>query len=90
LSAAWSAWAKQQTTGSASAKLVLLVLADVADLDGWAALSLPDLAVLTEQSAASVHRKLGQLVEAGLIERRSGSGRSVSQYRLLSSQPSMA
>ncbi len=87
----WQAlnWANEQQTSSTSAQFVLILLANVADVDGFVRfVSADNLAKWSRQSRASVFRRLKDLEEVGLLVRepaqfsRSG-GRLVSgQLRL--------
>lgn len=62
-------WAKATTTGSASRKLVLLVLADYAD-EAWSCWpSQATIAEETELSVRQVRRILADLEEAGIVRR---------------------
>lgn len=63
------AWAKRQKTGSASAKLVLLVLADYADEHGRCWPSQATIAAEAELTDRSVRNQLLTLEGAGLIRR---------------------
>lgn len=62
-------WAKRQKAGSASAKIVLLVLADFADGSGLCWPSRATIAELTELSLRSVVDQLKALETRGLIAR---------------------
>lgn len=70
-----TAWAARQQTGSPSAKLTLLALANYADAAGMCWPTQETLAVDTEQSVDTVQRRLKQLATQGLIriEKRKGS-----------------
>ncbi len=71
-------WASRQSTGSVSAKAVLMALANYAGERGECYPSQEKLAAQTEQSVDTVQRRLRDLVKAGLIFRptqyRRGSG----------------
>lgn len=74
-------WAFSQQTGSPSAKLVLLVLADYADERGSCWPSQRKIAAKSEQSIDSVQRRLIELQKQDLIEckaqtRPGGRGRT--------------
>lgn len=72
-------WAKVQRAGSASAKVVLLVLADHADDSGLCWPSRATIAERTELSLRSVADQLRVLEAAGLISRDSRSREDGSQ-----------
>lgn len=78
-------WAKAQRTGSPSAKVTLLVLAEYCNADGECWPSRETIAEDTEQSVDTVDRRLRELEAAGFIikvKRRSGSYQATSVYRL--------
>lgn len=79
-------WAWKQKTGSPSALVILVRLADFANQDAEAYPSIDLLAEHTEQSPQTVRRRLRELEELGLIERlpqfRNNGSRSVDLYRL--------
>lgn len=63
-------WAKRQTTGSASRKAVLMALADYADEHGCAWPSQDRIATETEMTSRSVRSCIADLVELGLVTRK--------------------
>lgn len=65
-----TAWAQKQRTGSPSAKVVLLVLANYANEDGICWPSQKTLAAATEQSEDSVQRRLRELEKLGLVKKQ--------------------
>ena len=78
-------WAKAQRTGSPSAKVTLLVLAEYTNADGECWPSRETIAEDTEQSVDTVDRRLRELEEIGLItklKRRVGQRQGTSIYRL--------
>ncbi|GGF75313.1 hypothetical protein GCM10007301_39000 [Azorhizobium oxalatiphilum] len=84
------AWAWERKCGSPSAKLILMSLADFSNQDGECFPSVTLLAKLTEQSASTVRRRLQELENDGLIERREqyreNGSRTVDLIRLLMTQ----
>lgn len=84
------AWAWERQCGSPSAKLILMSLADFANQDGECFPSVALLAKLTEQSASTVRRRLQELENDRLIERREqyreNGSRTVDLIRLLMTQ----
>jgi predicted DNA-binding transcriptional regulator AlpA len=95
-SMSWQAtsWARRRKTGSASAKCVLLLLAEHANEDGECWPSQRKLAEDSEQSVDTVQRRLRTLEEKGLIkkiERLRSGGRWVPlRYRLMVTDPPIA
>lgn len=85
------AWAWGRQVGSPSAKLVLMCLADFANQDGECFPSICLLGDQTEQSASTVRRRLQELEELGLIERkpqfRENGSRTVDLIRLVMEPP---
>jgi hypothetical protein len=79
-------WAMKQTTGSASAKVVLLALADAAGKDGAVILGQAAIAERTELKERAVRNALRQLEERGLLSAdaryRKGGSRTSNMYRL--------
>lgn len=69
MSAVATGWALEQTTGSPTRKLILLVLADVSGRDGMSWFSQRSLAVLSEASTRTVRNALAALEEEGLLHR---------------------
>jgi len=88
------AWAKQQKTGSASAKLVLLVLADYADERGCCWPSQATIAREAELTDRSIRTHLLALEELGLIRReerrRENNSRKADDIFLLMDGPAAA
>lgn len=80
------AWAVEQKTGSASTKLVLLILANYADNAGVCWPSQERLASDTDMTDRSIRNAVAALVEIGLLqveERRGTTGvRKTNTYRL--------
>lgn len=72
-------WAWNRKGGSPSAKIILMCLADFANQDAECFPSIAHLAEKTEQSPNTVRRRLQELEDDGLIERRA-------QYRPNGSQ----
>lgn len=66
----YMAWASKQKTGHASTKIVLLALANFADVDGVTYPSAGYIARMTEQSEKTIYRAIEKLVDMGFIERR--------------------
>ncbi|KAA5599509.1 helix-turn-helix domain-containing protein [Blastochloris sulfoviridis] len=66
------AWTQEQRCGSPAAKVVLMVLAEHSDADGWSRPSIGAIADITEQSAGSVRRGLAESEKLGLIARLAG------------------
>ena len=62
-------WAFDQTTGSPSAKVILLCLADFADENGVSYPRQATIAARTEQSVDTIQRRLKDLEARGLVER---------------------
>lgn len=79
-------WAREQKTGSAGRKLVLLVLAEFADETGLAYPNQDTIADVSEQGTRTVRGHLEGLESSGLIERakryRDDGGRLSDAYRL--------
>lgn len=70
MSAEAVAWARETTTGSPGAKLVLLILADYAD-EGWRSdVTQQTIADATEQGVRTVRRHLARLEASSLISRQ--------------------
>ncbi|BBF93363.1 helix-turn-helix domain-containing protein [Blastochloris tepida] len=80
------AWAREQRCGSPAAKIVLMVLAEHADEDGWAWPSVARIAAISEQSEDTVARKLGDLERLGLIAKvptyAADGRRTANRYRV--------
>lgn len=91
MSNAASTWAEKQVTGSVGAHAVLMRLANYADANGCSFPSVAHLADVTEQSVATVRRKLVDLEERGLIERvsqfRGRQGQVANIFKLLMDRP---
>ena len=91
MSKAASTWAGAQVTGSVGAHAVLMTLAEYADARGCSFPSIAHLADRTEQSPATVRRKLTDLEARGLIERvkrlRDKRGQATNLFRLLMDFP---
>lgn len=91
MSNAASTWAEKQVTGSVGAHAVLMRLANYADANGCSFPSVAHLADVTEQSVATVRRKLIDLEERGLIERvsqfRGRQGQVANIFKLLMDRP---
>lgn len=68
-------WARATKTGKATAKLVLLILADFADKDGVCWPSQKRIAEESDQSVDTVQRRLRDLEKADLIVRSRRHGR---------------
>jgi len=77
------AWALSQETGSPSAKLVLVALANYADQFGicWPSQAL--LARQSEQSVDSIQRRLQELVERGFLEKKTRRRQSTLYHLLM-------
>ncbi len=73
-------WASRQSTGSVSAKAVLLALANYAGERGECYPSQERLAAQTEQSVDTVQRRLRDLARAGLIFRPNQSRKGTGHY----------
>jgi DNA-binding transcriptional ArsR family regulator len=69
MSARATYWALRQCVGSPGAKLVLLVLADVSNAEGWSYYGQESLATMAELSVRTLRQHLGALEGAGLLER---------------------
>jgi hypothetical protein len=82
-----TAWALKQRTGSPSAKVVILVLANYANEFGICWPSQKTLAFGTEQSEDSVQRRLRDLEKLGLIRKRKRKRKDgmwpITEYELL-------
>lgn len=83
------AWALSVSTGTPSAKCVLLALANYADEHGVCWPSQERIARETEQSIKSIQRRIADLEAAGLLARKSvcnglgrGRGRAPDRYQL--------
>ena len=63
------AWATRRTTGSTTAKLVLLVLAEAADQTGFTFVGQAEIARRAELSRRAVVSQMARLEAAGLIRR---------------------
>lgn len=68
----WEAiyYATKKTAGNSTDKLVLLMIANLADESGFCFPSHRYLAKVTEMSDRSVQRSIGRLVKAGLLEKQ--------------------
>lgn len=77
------AWALSQETGSPSAKLVLVALANYADQHGvcWPSQAL--LARQSEQSVDSIQRRLQELVERGFLAKKTRRRQSTLYHLLM-------
>lgn len=80
-------WALKQRTGSAGCKLVLLVLANVADCEGRSWYPQKKLAVMADMSTRSLRDNLIKLEAMGLLKREEGfrenGSRTVDVYMLM-------
>lgn len=89
-----SAWAAKQTTGSCSAKAVLQALAHYAGEHGECFPSNSTIAFETEQSKASVQRRMAELESKGLIARferyKQSGGQTTMEIVLLHSDKARA
>lgn len=87
MSAEAAAWALKQSTGNSTTKLVLLILADVADENGESYYGQEKLASMAETTTRTLRDHLKNLEAMGLLERRERrreSGyRTSDLYRLL-------
>ena len=63
-------WAKDQVTGSATKKLLLIILADYSDATGFSYPSIGTLARQAELERTTVIRRLADLEEQGLIRKK--------------------
>jgi len=70
------AWARQQKTGNATQKVVLLAVATAVDVDGDDCPSQSDLAAQTGLGVRTVRRALAELERGGLLirQRRTADG----------------
>jgi hypothetical protein len=83
----WEAlyYATKKRAGKSSDKLVLLMLANLSDDDGFSFPSHAYLARVTEMSERSVQRSLDRLVEGGLITKKkrfNGAGQTSNGYTI--------
>lgn len=91
----WEAiyFATRKKAGSSTDKLVLLMLANLADENGFCFPSHAYLAQVTEMSERSVQRSIDRLVESGLLEKRkrfNGAGQTSNGYTVIMRGDNMA
>ena len=84
----WEAiyFATKQNTGSSTDKLVLLMVANLADENGFCFPSYSYLARVTEMSERSVQRSIVRLVSAGLLKKEkrfNGAGQTSNGYTVI-------
>jgi pyocin large subunit-like protein len=86
MSAQASSWASAARTGKATTKCVLFAIASCSNENGLCCLSQKILAAETEQSVASVRRRLRDLEDLGLLVRKrrhkQNGARDVDLYQL--------